>query len=76
MQGAQKSLRPVMMAVSMNIFGLVPVMIATGIGADVVKRLSSPMFGGLVSLLMLILIVIPVLYKIYEERVLLSHRRT
>jgi Cu(I)/Ag(I) efflux system membrane protein CusA/SilA len=76
MQGAQKSLRPVMMAVCMNIFGLVPVMVATGIGADVMKRLSSPMFGGLISLLILTLIVIPVLYKIYEERVLLRARRT
>ncbi|ARN84034.1 efflux RND transporter permease subunit [Candidatus Nucleicultrix amoebiphila] len=73
-QGAQKSLRPVMMAVSMNIFGLVPVMIATGIGADVMKRLSSPMFGGLISLLILTLIVIPVIYKMYEERILLRRR--
>lgn len=70
-QGAQKSLRPVMMAVSMNIFGLVPVMVATGIGADVMKRISSPMFGGLISLLLLTLIVLPVLYKMYEERALL-----
>jgi len=76
MQGAQKSLRPVMMAVCMNIFGLVPVMVATGIGADVMKRLSSPMFGGLISLLILTLIVIPVLYKIYEERALLREKRT
>lgn len=73
-QGAQKSLRPVMMAVSMNIFGLVPVMIATGIGADVMKRLSSPMFGGLISLLILTLIVIPVIYKMYEERIFLRRR--
>jgi len=68
MEGAQKSLRSVLMAVSMNIFGLLPVMMATGIGADVMKRLSSPMFGGLVSLTILTLIVIPVVYLLREKR--------
>lgn len=70
-EGAQKSLRAVLMAVSMNIFGLIPVMMATGLGADVMKRLASPMFGGLVSLMLLTLIVIPVIYKMREERLVL-----
>lgn len=69
LEGAQKSLRPVLMAVSMNIFGLIPVMVATGLGADVMKRLASPMLGGLVSLMLLTLIVIPVIYKMREERI-------
>ncbi|MBI2520829.1 MAG: efflux RND transporter permease subunit [Bdellovibrio sp.] len=69
LEGAQKSLRSVLMAVSMNIFGLLPVMIATGLGADVMKRISSPMFGGLVSLMFLTLIIIPIIYKIREERI-------
>jgi Cu(I)/Ag(I) efflux system membrane protein CusA/SilA len=71
LEGAQKSLRPVLMAVSMNIFGLLPVMVATGLGADVMKRLASPMLGGLVSLMLLTLIVIPVIYKMREERIAL-----
>lgn len=71
-EGAQKSLRPVLMAVSMNIFGLIPVMAATGLGADVMKRLASPMLGGLVSLMLLTLIVIPVIYKMREERIALK----
>lgn len=70
LDGAQKSLRPVLMAVMMNIFGLLPAMMATGLGADVMKRISSPMFGGLISLMLLTLVVIPVIYKIREERVL------
>lgn len=69
-EGAQKSLRPVLMAVSMNIFGLLPVMLAVGIGADVMKRISSPMFGGLVSLILLTLIVIPVVYHQMSRRTL------
>lgn len=72
LEGAQKGLRAVLMAVSMNIFGLMPVMMATGLGADVMKRLASPMFGGLVSLMLLTLIVIPVIYKMREERIALK----
>jgi Cu(I)/Ag(I) efflux system membrane protein CusA/SilA len=67
-EGAEKCLRPVLMAVGMNIFGLLPVMLAAGIGADVVKRISSPMFGGLVSLTLLTLIVVPVIYLLMERR--------
>ncbi len=72
LEGAQMSLRSVLMAVSMNIFGLLPVMLATGLGADVMKRISSPMFGGLISLMLLTLVVIPVIYKMREERVVLK----
>ena len=65
--GARKCLRPVLMAVSMNIFGLMPVMFASGVGADVMKRLASPMFGGLVSLTLLTLLVVPVVYFLFER---------
>lgn len=71
LEGAMHSLRPVLMAVSMNIFGLLPVMMATGIGADVMKRLASPMFGGLISLALLTLFVIPVVYMMKESRLAL-----
>jgi Cu(I)/Ag(I) efflux system membrane protein CusA/SilA len=46
-EGAKNSLRSVLMAIAMNLFGLMPVMLATGLGADVMKTLASPMFGGL-----------------------------
>lgn len=68
LEGAQKSLRSVLMAVSMNIFGLIPVMLATGLGADLMKRLSSPMFGGLISLMLLTLVVMPVVYMMREKK--------
>lgn len=70
LEGAKKSMRSVLMAVSMNIFGLMPVMVATGLGADVMKRISSPMFGGLLSLAFLTLFVIPVVYMMREKRLL------
>lgn len=63
MDGAQKCLRPTLMAVAMNVIGLIPVMSASGIGSDVIKRISSPMFGGLVSLTGLTLFAIPLAYR-------------
>jgi len=69
LDGAQKSLRSVLMAVSMNVFGLLPVMFAVGLGADVMKRISSPMFGGLISLTFLTLIIIPIIYRLYAVQV-------
>jgi Cu(I)/Ag(I) efflux system membrane protein CusA/SilA len=71
LDGGSKSLRPVLMAVSMNIFGLIPVMMATGLGADVIKRISSPMFGGLFSLTILTLVIVPIIYKMREGRVII-----
>lgn len=68
LEGARRSVRPVLMAVAMNVFGLLPVMTATGLGADVAKRISTPMFGGLVSLTFLTLLVVPVVYRMREGR--------
>jgi Cu(I)/Ag(I) efflux system membrane protein CusA/SilA len=56
------------MTVIMNILGLLPVMLDTGVGSDVAKRIAAPMWGGLVSLTMLTLFVIPALYVIWRER--------
>ncbi len=71
-EGAQKRLRPVLMTVSMNVFGLIPVMLATGLGADVMKRIAMPMFGGLLSLTVLTLLVTPVIYQLRERRIVLK----
>src|SRR3990167_2649898 len=63
---AVSRIRPMVMAGLANILGLLPVMWATGIGADVMKRLAAPMVGGVFSALLLTLIVIPVLYVIWR----------
>ncbi|WP_230310222.1 efflux RND transporter permease subunit, partial [Legionella pneumophila] len=57
---------PMAMAGLANIIGLLPVMWATGIGADVMKRLAAPMVGGVFSALLLTLIVIPVVYVMWR----------
>jgi copper/silver efflux system protein len=68
-QCAVSRIRPMMMAGLANILGLLPVMVATGIGADVMKRLSAPMVGGVFSALLLTLIVIPAMYVIWRWHV-------
>ncbi|MBI4821379.1 MAG: efflux RND transporter permease subunit [Deltaproteobacteria bacterium] len=62
LEGAVLRVRPLLMTVGMNLIGLAPVMLSTGAGADVMKRIASPMMGGLVSLLTLTLIIVPVVY--------------
>jgi Cu(I)/Ag(I) efflux system membrane protein CusA/SilA len=64
--GAVERIRPMAMAGLANILGLLPVMWATGTGADVMKRLAAPMVGGVGSAMLLTLVVIPSLYVIWR----------
>jgi Cu(I)/Ag(I) efflux system membrane protein CusA/SilA len=64
--GAMERIRPVMMTGLANIVGLFPTMLATGTGADVMKRLAAPMIGGIGSAMLLTLLVIPALYVIWR----------
>ena len=63
---ATMRVRPLLMTVGMNIVGLIPVMFDTGIGSDVAKRIAAPLWGGLVSLTILVLLVIPAIYVIWR----------
>jgi Cu(I)/Ag(I) efflux system membrane protein CusA/SilA len=63
--------RPVSITAICNIVGLIPIMWATGSGADVTQRIAAPVLGGMLSVLMLSLLVFPVLYSLvlqYQER--------
>jgi Cu(I)/Ag(I) efflux system membrane protein CusA/SilA len=60
--------RPLLMTVLTNVFGLLPVLFDTGVGADVAKRIAAPMWGGLVSLLVMTLIVVPSAYVVWRGR--------
>lgn len=65
-QGALERIRPVTMTSLANILGLMPVMWATGTGADVMKRIAAPMVGGVFTAMLLTLVVIPALYVIWR----------
>jgi len=64
--GSQR-VRPLLMTVMTNIFGLLPVLVDEGVGADVAKRIAAPMWGGLVSLTLLTLLVAPAIYVIWRS---------
>jgi Cu(I)/Ag(I) efflux system membrane protein CusA/SilA len=67
-RGALLRLRPVLMTVTATMVGLLPVMLGGGAGAEVTRRIAAPMVGGVVSLLLLSLLVIPVLFMLYHRR--------
>ncbi|MDD5594495.1 MAG: efflux RND transporter permease subunit, partial [Candidatus Margulisbacteria bacterium] len=68
MEGAVQRLRPKLMTVGANIFGLMPVMLAVGIGSDVMKRIAAPLIGGLISSTILTLMVLPAIYTIWKNK--------
>ena len=65
--GTKMRLRPVMMTAVTDIFGFLPMMLATGSGAEVQRPLASVVVGGIVSATLLTLIVLPVVYRIFEN---------
>ena len=66
--GAVKRIRPKLMTVGTDMVGLLPVMWATGIGADVAKRIAAPYFGGLITSFLLELLVYPVIFYLWRGR--------
>ena len=63
--------RPVAITSLANIVGLIPIMWATGTGADVTQRVAAPAMGGMVTVLTLSLVVFPVIYSLvlqFQER--------
>jgi len=68
MEGAVQRLRPKLMTVGANIFGLLPVMLSVGTGADVMKRIAAPLIGGLTSSTILTLVVLPAIYTVWKSK--------
>ena len=64
--GAVDRVRPKMMTVTAIMAGLLPIMWGHGTGAQVMKRIATPMVGGMVSSTILTLIVIPAIYYIWK----------
>jgi len=63
-EGAVERVRPLLMTVFTTIIGLLPIMFGTETGAEVMKRIATPMVGGLVSATVQTLIMIPALYAV------------
>ena len=65
--GAESRLRPVLMTAMIAGFGLVPLLLATGIGSEIQKPLATVVVGGLLSSTLLTLFVLPCLYKRFSR---------
>ena len=68
-EGALLRLRPKVMTVTTIVAGLLPIMLSTGAGSEVMKPLATPVFGGMISSLIHVLIVTPVIFywlRLYE----------
>lgn len=76
MEGTVLRVRPKLMTVATMMLGLVPLLWATGSGADVMKRIAAPMVGGLVSSAFLTLELIPVVYTYWRRAQLRKSQRT
>ncbi len=66
--GARQRVRPIMMTFSAIVAGLVPIMLGTGTGSEVMQRIAGPMIGGMLSMLVLTLLVIPAIYLVWNTR--------
>ncbi|MCH8172247.1 MAG: efflux RND transporter permease subunit [Proteobacteria bacterium] len=70
--GTSERVRPVTMTCVAILAGLIPVMVTSGTGSDVMRRIAAPMVGGTVSVFILSLLVLPVVYGsvlILKERI-------
>jgi len=76
--GALLRVRPIFMTVSAIIAGLLPIMLGSGTGSEVMRRIAAPMVGGMVSATLLTMLVIPAMFLLWRERMLAgekSHRQ-
>jgi Cu(I)/Ag(I) efflux system membrane protein CusA/SilA len=66
--GAVKRVRPKAMTAAVIIAGLLPILWSHGAGADVMKRIATPMIGGVVTSTIMELIVYPAIFFSWKRR--------
>ena len=67
-EGSLRRLRPVLLTASITIFGLLPLLFATGPGSELQRPLSVVVIGGTITSTLLTLILLPVLYEWIERK--------
>lgn len=67
-EGAALRLRPVLMTASIAIFGLVPMLLSSGVGAETQRPLATVVVGGLITSTALTLLLLPLFYEWVEHR--------
>ena len=67
-EGSLMRLRPKLMTVMTIMAGLFPIMIGTGTGSEVMRRIAAPMMGGMITSTILTLVVIPAMFFLWKRR--------
>jgi cobalt-zinc-cadmium resistance protein CzcA len=67
-EGARLRFRPVMMTATVALLALIPFLFATGPGSEVQRPLAIVVIGGLITSTLLTLVVVPTLYRFFEEK--------
>ena len=68
LEGAGQRIRPIVMTAATLVAGLAPIMLGEGTGAEVMRRIAAPMFGGIVGAAAVALAVIPALFLLWQQR--------
>ncbi|RLJ20508.1 CusA/CzcA family heavy metal efflux RND transporter [bacterium endosymbiont of Escarpia laminata] len=71
LKGTSERVRPIAMTATAIIAGLLPILWSTGTGSEVMQRIAAPMVGGMVSVTVLCMLVLPVIYGLvlqFKER--------
>jgi len=63
MQGASMRVRPKAMTVAVILGGLVPLLLGTGTGAEIMSRIAAPMVGGMLTAPLMSMFLIPIVYR-------------
>jgi len=71
--GSAKRLRPKLMTVSVSLFGLIPILWATGVGSDVMLPITIPLIGGTITSGIYVLLVTPIVFEIMKQYELKKH---
>ncbi|MEY3411585.1 MAG: hypothetical protein RIQ70_271 [Bacteroidota bacterium] len=66
-KGAAQRLRPKLMTVSVSLFGLIPILWATGVGSDIMLPITIPLIGGTISSTIYVLLVTPIVFEMMKE---------
>jgi len=64
-EGAALRVRPIAMTVAVIIAGLLPIMWGSGTGSEIMRRIASPMVGGMITAPLLSMLVIPAAYRVF-----------
>ena len=66
--GAGQRIRPMLMTGLALFMGLIPILLSSGTGADVMQRIAAPMVGGVISALLMVLVVYPAIFMFWRGR--------